>query len=341
MRVLVTGATGLVGSAVARELAGRGHEVRVLARPTSDTSVLADVPFEIAMGDVLDAASVRSAVEGCDAVVHTAGVVSFRATEAARLMDVNGHGVEIVLGAAHAAGVRRAVLTSSTSVMGGTHAPVVKDESSPGNAEALGIPYFVSKLRGEEAARALFARGLPVVLVRPAYVLGPGDVHGTSSATLVAIVKRRIPAYVEGGVSFCDVRDVARGHAEALERGRPGETYVLGGHNLTTGEMIHRVASMAGVRPPRRIAYPLALAFATAQEAWASVTGGRAAMTRDLVRSAALYTYVSSGKAERELGYTVRSFEDMVADTLRWFIAHGKLRAATLQLRALAGSEAA
>ena len=117
------------------------------------------------------------AIDGCDAVVHTAGVVSFRPGMEAQLLEVNGRGVEVVLGAALAAKVSRAVLPSSTAVLGGTRRPVVADESTPGNAEALGIPYFTSKLAGERAALALHARGLPVVVVRPAYVLGPGDVH--------------------------------------------------------------------------------------------------------------------------------------------------------------------
>src|SRR5512133_1361584 len=253
MRVLVTGATGLVGGAVARELAARGHAVRILARPTSDASNLADVPVEIVRGDVLDASAVRRALEGCEAVVHTAGVVGFRAGQEAQLLEVNARGVEVVLGAALEAKVKRAVLTSSTAVLGGTRAPAVQDETSPGNVHALGIPYLTSTRMGERTAIALASKGLPVTVVRPAYVLGPGDVHGSSSATIVALVRRRIPAYVEGGASFCDVRDVARGHAAALERGRVGDAYILGGHNLTMTEMMVRVAALSGVKPPPRI----------------------------------------------------------------------------------------
>jgi len=336
MRVLVTGATGLVGGAVARELAARGHAVRILARPTSDASSLADVSVEIARGDVLDAAAVRRALEGCEAVVHTAGVVGFRPGQEAQLMEVNARGVEVVLGAALEAGVKRAVLTSSTAVLGGTRAPEVQDETAEGNVDALGIPYFTSKKMGERTAIALASKGLPVTVVRPAYVLGPGDVHGSSSATIVALVRRRIPAYVEGGASFCDVRDVAVGHAAALERGRVGDVYILGGHNLTMTQLTARVAALSGVKPPPRIPYTAALGAAMVQEVWARVSGGRAPMSRDLVRSAALYTFVSSAKAERELGYTIRPFDDMIRDTLRWFIARGKLRPETAELQALA-----
>jgi dihydroflavonol-4-reductase len=335
MKVLLTGATGLVGGAVARELVARGHAVRILARETSDTSALEPLGAEVVRGDVLDAGAVRRALAGQDAVVHVAGIATMGLDPPARLMAVNVAGVETVLGAALEAGVARAVLTSSTSVVGGTPRPVVLDERTPGNAEALGIPYFVSKLRGERAALALAARGLPLVVVRPSYVLGPGDVHGSSSSTVIALARRRIPALVEGGASFCDVRDVARGHAEALERGRAGEVYVLGGHDRTIAELAARVAALSGVPAPRSVPFAAAYAFAAAQELAARLARRRPSTTRELVRAAALYTYASSLKAERELGYVIRPFDEMIADTLRDALARGKLRPETAELRAL------
>jgi dihydroflavonol-4-reductase len=335
VRVLLTGATGLLGAAIARELLARGEAVRALVRPASGLAGLGGLAVEVARGDVLDAASVRAALAGCDAVVHAAGIARIGAA-ARETLAVNVTGVEIVLGAALEAGVARAVLTSSTSAAGGTRAPVVRDESAAGNAEALGIGYFVSKLRGERAGLALAARGLPLVVVRPSFVLGPGDTHGSSASIVVALARRRVPGWVEGGTSYADVRDVARGHAEALLRGRAGEVYALGGHNLPVSELVARVAAAAGVRPPPRIPYPLALAAAALQEAGARLTGGSPATTRDLVRSAALYTYVSSAKAGRELGYAVRPFDEMVRDTLRFALATGRLRPETPELRALA-----
>lgn len=335
MRVLVTGATGFLGSAVAKELIARGHAVRALVRPTSDLTHLEGSGAELARGDVLDAASVRAALAGCDAVVHTAGIARI-GSPAAQLHAVNVKGVEIVLGAAREAGVARAVLTSSTAAMGGTREPRVADETTPGNAESLGIPYFTSKLLGERAGLSLVARGLPLVVVRPSFVFGPGDLLGSSATILVALARRRVPAWVDGGASFCDVRDVARGHVEALLRGRAGEAYVLGGHNLEMREMIPRACALAGVKPPPRVPLAIALGVAAAQETWAKLTGRRPATTRDLVRSAALRTFVSSAKAERELGYAIRPFDDMVRDTLRFAIAAGRLRPQTLELRALA-----
>ncbi|BDG10499.1 NAD-dependent epimerase/dehydratase family protein [Anaeromyxobacter paludicola] len=336
MRVLVTGASGFIGSWVARELAERGCEVRALVRPTSRLDNLRGLAVERAEGDVLDAASVARALRGCEGVVHTAGVVAWSPGKAGRMHAVNGRGVEVVLGAALEAGVERAVLTSSVSVTGGAPEPRVADEATPSNAAQLGIDYFTSKLHGEEAARVLASRGLPVRIVRPAVVLGPGDLYRSSAGLVLGLARRRYPVYVEGGSSFCDVRDVARGHVDALLRGRPGEVYVLGGHNLATSDLMARVSQLAGVAPPPRIPYAAALAAATGAEWLAAVRGKEPRLTAQLVRASHLYTWVSSAKAQAELGYAIRPFEDSLRDTLRWFIAQGQLRPETAELRALA-----
>jgi dihydroflavonol-4-reductase len=336
VHVLVTGATGLIGSAVARELAARGHRVRALVRATSDVAPLEGLGAEIARGDVLDRESVRLGLAGCDAVIHVAGLASFRPDHRERLFAINVGGVETVLGAALEAGVRRAVSTSSYAVtLGDLGAPRAADEETPPNAEALGIPYLVSKLRGERAALAFAARGLAVAAVRPGYVLGPGGGRGTSASTILALARRRLPVYVEGGVPFCDVRDVARGHVDALERGRAGEVYLLGGHNLEMSALVRLVAALTGVPPPRRLPRVVALAAAWAAEAVARARGRSATATVDLVRANARCGFVSSAKAERELGYAVRPLEDTLRDTLRWYLAQGALAAATPELRAL------
>jgi dihydroflavonol-4-reductase len=335
MRVLVTGATGLVGGAIVRELLARGHAVTVYARATSDASAAVAAGAAVTRGELLDRVALRAALAGTNAVVHTAGSVDWRRSHRDELFRVNGGGGDAVLGAALEAGVGRAVLTSSTAVLGGTREPVVAPEDAPGNAEALGLPYFLSKRDGERAALALAARGLPVVVVRPSYVLGPGDVHRSSASILVALARRRIPAYVEGGASFCDVRDVARGHAEALERGRAGAIYTLGGHNLAMSEFMARVAALAGVPAPPRVPVAAALAVSALKELVAGLRGRDEPMSRDLVRASALYTWVSSARAERELGYAIRPFDEMVKDTLRWALETGRLEPTTAALRSI------
>jgi dihydroflavonol-4-reductase len=336
MKVLITGATGFLGSWVARELVAAGHEVRALVRTTSSLANLAGLPVERAEGDVLDPASVRRALAGREAVVHTAGVAHFLPGDTERMYAVNVRGVEIVLGAALEAGVSRAVLTSSTAAMGGTFAPRVADETTPSNAESLGIDYFISKLRGERAALALAARGLDVCAVRPVVALGPGDIYRSSATTFLALARRKIPVYVRGGASFTDARDIARGHVAALERGRRGEVYILGGHNLEIERMLGIVSRVTGVAPPMRVPYPAAYLAAGAIELGTRAIGRTPDLSRQLVKASRLYTFVSSARAEQELGYTFRPFEESLRDTLRFFMREGRLQPATPELRAIA-----
>ena len=334
MRVLVTGATGLVGGAVVRELLARGHQVRAMVRPSSNLSNLDASRVELAPGDVLDRASVEQALRGCQAVIHGAGMATLTG-DRKQLFAINAGGVEVVLGAALAVGVERAVLTSSTAVLGGSRVPRVMDEETTSSAETLGFHYFMSKKRGEETAFDLAARGLPLVVVRPSFVLGPGDVYRSSASIVAALARRRMAIYVQGGASYCDVRDVARGHVEALERGRVGEAYILGGHNLTMDEMVGRVCRMAGVPAPRRVPYAAASLAIKAMGVVAALGGRAPAFHPELVRAGALYTFVTSAKAQRELGYTIRPFDESVRDTLRWFVRAGRLRPTTPELAAL------
>jgi dihydroflavonol-4-reductase len=335
MRVLVTGATGFLGSWVAREVASRGHQVRLLVRPQSRLDNVQDVPGERVLGDVTDAASLERAVAGCEAVVHAAGVARLRAGDREHLLAVNQGGTENVLRAAFRANVRRALFVASAGALGGTWKPLAMDEQWRGSAERVGVDYFVSKLRGEQVALELARAGLPLVVLRPGVILGPGDVYHSSAGIVLMFARGKIPAYVRGGGSYCDVRDVARAHAEALERGRCGETYFLGGYNLEMGELARLVSRLSGVPIPRRIPYPLMLAVAALRELAARARGRRSPISRQLVRGGRRYTFLDSGKARRELGYANRPLEATVMDTLRWFLGHGDLEATTPELQAL------
>ena len=337
MNVLITGATGFLGSWVARALSERGHRVVALVRANSKLDNLADLPLERRTGDVLDAASIAAALDGCDAVMHVAGVAHFQAGETERMYAVNIEGVRNVLAAAQAAGVKRVVVTSSLGALGGAKTPRVADDTTPSNAEALGIDYLISKHRGEQVALEFARAGLDVCVTRPAVLLGPGDIYNSSAHTFRAIASRKLPVYVPGGASFTDVRDVAFSHVIALERGARGETYLLAGHNLPIREMVERVARTAGVRPPRAMPYALALGVAAVAESTAKLLRRHTDLSRQLVKASALFTFASSDKAIRTLEYRIRPFEESLRDTLRFFLANGRLRATTPELRALAG----
>ena len=231
-------------------------------------------------------------------------------------MAVNQGGTENVLGAALRAGVRRAVFVASAGALGGTWKPQVMDEGWRGTAETVRVDYFQSKLRGEQAAVELARAGLPLVILRPGVILGPGDVYHSSAGVVLLLARGALPGYVRGGGSDCDVRDVARAHAEAVERGRAGETYFLGGYNLEMAELARLVSRLSGVAMPRFVPYPLMLAVAALRELGARIRGRRSPVSRQLVAGARHYTFLSSEKARRELGYTNRPFEESVRDTI-------------------------
>jgi len=334
-KVLVTGATGLIGSWVVRELVSRGYAVRALVRKTSSLANLEGLAVERSEGDVLDRASVRAALTGCQAVIHTAGVAHFLPGETERMYAVNEGSVDIVLGQALELGLEKAVLTASTAVMGGSLTPRVADESTVSNAESLGIDYFISKYRGEQKAFALAAKGLNVSTLRPVVCMGPGDIYHSSATTFKAVAAGQMPVYVHGGASFCDVRDVAAAHVAALEKGRKGEAYILGGHNLEIQEMMSRVSRVAGRKDPTAVPYAVAVSFAALVELAAKVRGVVPDMSRQLVKASRLYTFVKSDKAIAELDYKIRPFEESLYDTLVFFLKIGRLKPTTPQLKAL------
>jgi dihydroflavonol-4-reductase len=173
-------------------------------------------------------------------------------------------------------------------------------------------------------------------VLRPGYVLGPGDIYRSSATTILAMARGKLPAFVEGGASFCDVRDVAAAHVEALARGGAGQVYIAAGHNLRLSELGAKVSALSGVPAPRKVPYPVAWTAALAAEIAGRLTGRAPDISRQLVAAGALFTFVSSEKASRELGYRIRPIEDSLRDTLRFFLANGRLRPTTPELRALA-----
>jgi dihydroflavonol-4-reductase len=313
-RTLVTGATGFIGSHVARLLVQRGDEVRATERPGSSRAALEGLAIEYVEADVCDRRSVRRAMRGIERVFHLAGSTSL-ALPRERAFALNVEGTRIVLEEALRAGVERVVYTSSVAAIGPALPGHTADESNVWDAGRYGIAYVDSKHEAEVTAMRLAARGLPLVVVNPAYVLGAGD-PGRSSTTLVRrFMRRQIPAYVEGTVNIVGVDDVARGHLLADERGRVGERYILGNRNFTLDRLFADLGRLSGVEPPRiKLALPVALAVVAS----ASRAGVRTPTTAEIRASSLNWAFVNR-KAKRELGWTTSPHEDCLEETIAWY----------------------
>lgn len=324
MTALVTGATGFVGSAVARALLASGRRLRVLARPTSDPRNLSELDVERASGDLNDEASLRRAVEGCDELFHVAADYRLWAPRPAELYRANVDGTRALMRAALAAGVRRVVYTSSVAVLG-LRPDRPSDEDTPAALADMVGHYKRSKfLAEEEVLRLVREEGLPAVVVNPSAPIGPRDVKPTPTGRMVLdTAAGRTPAYVDTGLNVVHVDDVAAGHLLALERGRPGRRYVLGGEDMTLREILTDVALLAGRRPPAvRLAPGLLMPVAWAAQGWARVTGGgEPRVTVDGLRMARKRMWFSSERARRELGYAPRPAREALRDAVEWFRA--------------------
>lgn len=340
MKVLLTGATGFLGAEVLRQLQAAGHAVRVLVRRSSRPERVPGPPTEVAWGDVLAPETVRAAVAGCEAVVHTAAQLSMRLRDQAQLTRTNQDGTRNVLDAALEAHVRRVVLTSSIGTIGVSASPALLDETTPWDLERLGLAYLTSKRRAEEAALARVAQGLPLVVLNPGTLLGPGDVNLTSTRILLEFLNGTARVCMDGGTSFADVRDVAAAHVAALTHGRVGERYIVAGQNFSYQHAYAEAARLSG--RPRTLHIPkgLAFAFAAASQGLARLTPHRLEdLNVPFMRLATSYNFMDVRKAQVELGYRVRPFSQTVRDTLRDHLRRGLVRADTLPLRALAADE--
>jgi dihydroflavonol-4-reductase len=326
---LLTGATGFVGSAVARVLAARGHRLRLLVRPTSDRRNLSGVDAELVLGDLTDAASLARAVGGCRYVFHVAADYRFWVPDPEAMLRANVEGTLAVMRAAQAAGVERIVHCSSVAALGMTNDDTPADETTPTNeADFIGT-YKRSKFLAERAVMDLVRQeGLPAVVVNPSAPVGPRDIKPTPTGKMIRdAAAGRVPAYIDTGLNMVHVDDVAEGHALALEKGRIGERYVLAGENLLLKDILALVAEVVGRRPPR-IEIPEALVWPAAwfMEGLARLTGIPPMMTRDHIRMARHKMFYSSAKAMRELGYTPRPLRTAIEEAVAWFRANGMLR---------------
>ena len=326
-RVLVTGASGFVGSAIANVFRQDGFRVRVLVRASSPrTNIHPD--DEVAIGDICDRASLAQALRGIRYLVHAAADYRLWAPSPAAIVHTNMEGTRLVAEEALRAKVERMVYTSSVATIAIRDDDTPADESRPlSEHEAIGA-YKKSKVVAERLIEDMVKRdGLPAVIVNPSTPIGPRDVKPTPTGRIIVEAARgRMPAYVDTGLNLAHVDDVAAGHLAALRRGKIGERYILGGDNVPLGTMLADIAGIVGRRPPW-IKLPIAPLFPIAfgAELWGRLTGREPFATLDGLRMARHRMFFSDAKARRELGYVSRPYREALVDAIGWFRANGYL----------------
>jgi dihydroflavonol-4-reductase len=326
MLAFVTGATGFVGSHVARVLAAQGADLRLLVRPSSDLRNIQELRAEQVTGDLRDPAALKKAVSGCDVVFHVAADYRLWVRDPDEMYRSNVEGTRAVLEAAKANGVGRVVYTSSVATMGFTSNRHLANEDSPVSLANMIGPYKRSKFMAEEIARQASRSGMDVVVVNPTTPVGERDVKPTPTGRIVLdFLKKRFPAYVDTGLNLVDVAECARGHVAALDKGRSGERYILGGENLTLKQILDKLGAITGLPSPKiRVPYVVALATGVVDEV---VTGHlrkrEPRATIDAVRMGRKKMFVSSEKAERELGWKTIPVDHALRRAVEWFQANG------------------
>jgi len=325
MLAFVTGATGFLGSHVARVLSEQGAKLRLLVRPSSNLKNLEGLNAETATGDLRDPASFEKAIAGCDAVFHVAADYRLWVRDPEEMYRSNVEGTRAILDAARKSDVRRVVYTSSVATIGFSSDGRSADEDSPVSLADMIGHYKRSKFMAEQLALEVGRSGMQVVTVNPTTPVGEQDVKPTPTGRIVLdFLKRKFPAYVETGLNLVDVRECARGHLAAFERGRTGERYILGGENLTLKQILDKLGQITGLPSPT-IKLPYFFAFATGVVDEA-ITGRllkrEPRATVDTVRMGKKKMFASSAKAERELGWKVIPVDDALRRAVDWFRAN-------------------
>jgi dihydroflavonol-4-reductase len=328
VRALVTGATGFVGASVVRELLKDGHSVRVLARKTSNRANLKDLAdrVEVAEGDLRDRASLRRALERCDALFHVAASYSLWARDPAELYESNVWGTRAIMEEALALRIDKVVYTSSVAVLAPPKpgAPPADESAEPVFDQIIGH-YKRSKYLADQAVRELCGRGLRAVIVLPSTPIGPRDVKPTPTGKIVLdFLRGKMPGYVETGLNIVDVEDCARGHILALERGKPGERYILGNENLSLKAILDTLAELTGLPGPKfRVPYAVAYAAGACSTALAWFTGREPGIPLDGVRMSKKLMYFDPAKARRELGFPATPAREALRKAALWFCREG------------------
>jgi dihydroflavonol-4-reductase len=331
-KVLVTGASGFVGSAVARRLLARGYSVTALVRASSPRANLEGLGLDIAVGDMTDQASVKAAARGARWLFHVAADYRLWARDPEEIVRANREGTAAVMRAALSAGVEKVVYTSSVATLGvppGQDPMAPADERAPLTERAAIGAYKRSKVVAERLVEAMVAeQGLPAVIVNPSTPIGPRDIKPTPTGRIIVeAAAGKVPAFVDTGLNLAHVDDVAEGHLLALDHGRIGERYILGGQDVTLRRMLADIAALTGRKAPtlnlpRGPLYPLARVF----EALAQITGKEPMLTVDALTMSKRHMFFTSAKARAELGYSARPYGEALADAIAWFKAHGTIR---------------
>src|SRR6266700_404863 len=326
MLAFVTGASGFLGNHVARALAKQGADLRLLIRANSNTKNIADLKADLVTGDLRDPASLEKGIAGCEVVFHVAADYRLWLRDPNEMYRSNVEGTRAILEAARKNSVRRVVYTSSVATMGFTSNGQPADENSPVSLDNMIGPYKRSKFMAEQVAIEAARQGQDIVIVNPSTPVGEGDIKPTPSGRIVVdFLKKKFPAYVDTGLNLLDATECARGHIAALEKGRTGQRYVLGGENLTLKQILDQLAAITGLPSPRvRVPYFMALATGVVDEiVTGRIRGREPRATIDAVRMGRKKMFVSSAKAERELGWKCLPVDDALRRAVEWFRENG------------------
>src|ERR1700678_174546 len=336
MKVFLTGATGFVGSHVARAYADAGAELRLLTRKTSRLAAIEGIAADVIVGDLRQPESLRTALRGCDALVHVAADYRLWVRDPKEMYAANVDGTRELLRIAREEGVAKVVYTSSVATMGFKADGTIVDEMTPVSlAEMIGH-YKRSKFLAEQEAIAAARAGQHVMVLNPTTPIGPGDAKPTPTGRIIVdFLNRKFPAYVDTGLNFVDVIEVARMHVAALERGTPGERYILGGENLTLKQILDRMSAITGLpSPTMKVPHAVAMAFAFFDENFTGeLRGKEPRATVESVRMGKKMMFASSSKAERDLGFQVLPIYNAMRSAIEWFIANGYAPAFDKQIR--------
>jgi dihydroflavonol-4-reductase len=326
VKVFLTGATGFIGSHVAHELARRGAALRVLTRPSSPMENLGGLSIESVQGDLANPEPLRRAIAGCDALMHVAADYRLWVTDPKKMYAVNVTGTRELLRIAREENVRRVVYTSSVATMGFDSAGTVVDEQTPVSLGHMVGHYKRSKYLAEQEALSAARAGQEVMILNPTSPIGANDVKPTPTGQIVVdFLNRKFPAYMDTGLNLVDVSEVARTHADALEKGTCGERYILGGENLTLKQILDQMAALTGLPSPTlRVPHAVAMTFALFDQTITGRIRGRTPRaTVEEVRMGKKKMFASSSKAERELGFRVVPVRTALQTAIDWFRAHG------------------